>query len=736
VADELDIFISYKSENANAVRSVVEELVARGVRVWFDEYEIRTDTGDSWRNDVKPVIFAGIDRSNYFLVFTNDRWAESDYCNDEIERIKVKGMDRVLEIRIPKEEGVYQRHPELLAARGSIDWQGEIGSVLSFIREYFADLELAEQPPAEPATITDQMIEPLRFGISMQAGPLQHVPATTGVHEHQRTRPWVKGETYLFEGLIAGNPTRMEVSINPFETAVGNLSVREDIAADDHAVRRQYRRFARDWLERHGLSELGVHLFFWNGHSHLAITYTDPNAEEAHTWERRYAIVVRDSDGTDLGEVDITFSVPFGEEAETRQDEREAFARFAPQFDSFAASLAYEPERSLSSEAYRLVTSKVQLVLMGLVGLAASTMTAQSVIIQSAAAAIVGILSAELITAIISHRARRLALQAVLQTSPLRTSPVRGREASYERERWLVGVLMALMATGAGLVELPGLLFVGLGLALKVTAPWYWLIAGAVLAGCGLSGRLAAVPPEVGGYRQLKQWAPGSPRIHPDASLNALSPELRPVLAKLRRHDRRFLSRVGKWILSGLALAVGLALSGYGVAGPAVLLLATGAGLSIFLSESRRARLPGTETASADYTRSPDSAQARCISEAYLHSDALEVPRRHLSLALQWAARAWQLDPGGSYESAISAAAAATRITLKPTVAARREIDFAQRVCRLARDALDVAGRLARVGSERERVEALRNELDEVSQKPDQLSTADPNQVKSEVEDS
>lgn len=723
MAEERDLFISYKSENANAVRSVVESLLARGIRVWFDEYEIRLDTGDDW-NDVKPEIALGIDTSTYFLVFTNDRWAQSGYCSYEIEQIKVKGMDRVLEIRIPREEGVYQHHPELAAARGSIDWQGEVGSVLSFIREYLADLELTDLPPTGLATPTDRMIEPLRFGISVQAGPLQHVPATMSLPGRQ-PRSWVKGETYLFEGPIAGHQTRMEVSINPLETAVGNLSVKEELAADDRAVRGQYRRFARDWLERHGLSELGVHLFFWRGHSHLAITYLDPNAEQTRTWHRRYAIVVRDSEGSDVGEVDINFSVPLGEEAKTRQQEREAFARLAPQFDSIAGSLGFEPERSLSSEAFRLVTSKVQLLLMGVVGFAASTMTGRSVIIQSATAAIVGILSTDLITAIVSPSARRLALQAVLQTSPLRTSPVRGREASYERERWLVSVLTALMATGAGLLELPGLLMVGLGFGLKLTASWYWLIVGAVLAGSGLSGRLAAIPVEVGGYRQLKQWAPGAPRISPDASLNALSPELRPVLAILRRHDRRFLRRAGKWILSGLAIAVGLAVSQHAAEGLAALLLAIAAALSMFLSESRRARLISTQTASADHTLNPDSAQALSISEAYLHTEAPDVPRRNLSLSLQWAARAWQLDSGGSYESAISVAAAATRITRSMTAADQRKTDLPQRVRRLAKDSLDIAERIARDSSERGRVKELRRYLDEASQKLDELATGE-----------
>jgi hypothetical protein len=69
------VFVSYKSEDANLVRRVTEQLVACGLEVWFNEYRILV--GDYER--FQDAIDDGLARATHAVVFTNDRWAAADW---------------------------------------------------------------------------------------------------------------------------------------------------------------------------------------------------------------------------------------------------------------------------------------------------------------------------------------------------------------------------------------------------------------------------------------------------------------------------------------------------------------------------------------------------------------------------------------------------------------------------------------------------------------------------------
>tara|TARA_Y100000815_G_scaffold273735_1_gene305779 strand:- start:990 stop:1517 length:528 start_codon:yes stop_codon:yes gene_type:complete len=95
-ATSYDVFISHASEDkAEVVRPLAEQLRTMGLRVWYDEFEMRV--GDSLRRKIDH----GISNSRFGLVvlspsFIGKGWTE--YELDGMVSNQVKGRQRILPI--------------------------------------------------------------------------------------------------------------------------------------------------------------------------------------------------------------------------------------------------------------------------------------------------------------------------------------------------------------------------------------------------------------------------------------------------------------------------------------------------------------------------------------------------------------------------------------------------------------------------------------------------------------
>ena len=77
-----EVFISHASEDTDKVaRPLKQMLEARGLRVWFDEEELRL--GDSLRRG----IVAGLSRSRYGLVILSPDFLRKDWTNLELDSL-------------------------------------------------------------------------------------------------------------------------------------------------------------------------------------------------------------------------------------------------------------------------------------------------------------------------------------------------------------------------------------------------------------------------------------------------------------------------------------------------------------------------------------------------------------------------------------------------------------------------------------------------------------------------
>src|SRR5436309_12430237 len=77
------LFISYKSDDVGFVRPICERLLAEGYAPWFNEYHVPYDRVGEFQR----FINRGIDESTWGLLFVNNGFALSPFCNIEVERL-------------------------------------------------------------------------------------------------------------------------------------------------------------------------------------------------------------------------------------------------------------------------------------------------------------------------------------------------------------------------------------------------------------------------------------------------------------------------------------------------------------------------------------------------------------------------------------------------------------------------------------------------------------------------
>jgi hypothetical protein len=193
-------------------------------------------------------------------------------------------------------------------------------------------------------------------------------PQTLARHDSRRE---FSGEKYYFERQLQSLTIGLAVNINPFQSALGSLSVpkvgdaptrgaerlsrrfapyQEQLdslrpgnpaGASDRLVYGAYRQYAKTWLDSHDKEDKGIHLFFWNNRSHLAVT--SANKETSHGkryWERRYFIVLFNRKDVQVGEVDVSFGMRL---PATGEDHTRAFCALTRTFDAIAASIQHDP---------------------------------------------------------------------------------------------------------------------------------------------------------------------------------------------------------------------------------------------------------------------------------------------------------------------------------------------------------------------------------------------------------
>lgn len=333
------VFVSYKSEDANLVRGVAERMTANGVSLWFAEYEVLPETYERFQE----AIDEGIQNASHGLIFTNARWADSEYCRYEmahlLERIP---PGKITEVCIPKESEPGEIFP-LLAESRRVVFEGnhvdpQDPELDKLVREISTELDLDGSQIHPPVTSGDR-ISLQGFGVEFDPGPFLFSPTRTQQLQTVQTRAL---RTAVFRAPMDGVDVNLDLHVWPLDTAVGGLSVPQGGQGDDRQVYTAYRKYARDWLRSESQKRgeaweaKGLHLIFIDGRSHLGLTYvTGRFTREEALWERRYVISLPSEGDERQGEAGLVFAARMrgDPEAQLRR-----FCRLTPQMDTIARS--------------------------------------------------------------------------------------------------------------------------------------------------------------------------------------------------------------------------------------------------------------------------------------------------------------------------------------------------------------------------------------------------------------
>ena len=99
------VFISYKSNDANLVRRVVDCLVAQNVDIWFAEYEVISSNYDDFDKFLDERLAEAINIATHAVIFTNNHWDHSPHCQYERKLIFSKiAPNNIIQVCLPREE--------------------------------------------------------------------------------------------------------------------------------------------------------------------------------------------------------------------------------------------------------------------------------------------------------------------------------------------------------------------------------------------------------------------------------------------------------------------------------------------------------------------------------------------------------------------------------------------------------------------------------------------------------
>ncbi|MDQ2976166.1 MAG: toll/interleukin-1 receptor domain-containing protein [Acidobacteriota bacterium] len=285
-----DIFISYKSEQAETAREIADQLIANGRKVWFAEYEILLSNRDD--ELVQAAIDEGIRQSAYGLAITNNLYAGSKYCRLEMKQLLERcGPSKILEIRLPEEEEPYRLFPKLQESPShSSEHTNEI---LDFVRAQsrwpIRPMVSEDEPPYQYYEDTF-MGHPFRLN-------------TTGWEMHERGGERLPGDNVQgpkFRCKHNGRKIFVNIIWGPEYSAAGQ---RRHQTNDD---REMYNQLLKDYLPKH-LGRIagkvrGVHLLFHSGFSQMVLTYRMHGY-----WSRKASIILPHPEPNKAAEFVFTF---------------------------------------------------------------------------------------------------------------------------------------------------------------------------------------------------------------------------------------------------------------------------------------------------------------------------------------------------------------------------------------------------------------------------------------------
>jgi hypothetical protein len=313
------IFISYKTSDSHVARVVADWLIYNHIDVWFAEYSILLDGRKT--QDVAQSLKIGIASCSHAILFTNERYADSEWCRDHELKVIVRDLPyrKILIVGLSE-------HPQSLETIHRIDIPIEILQISLPERTQvnLTQLEDAMRRLGWPIPATMKGFEKLPV-VPAVPTRLPFLDIWLNLHDwvpvdsQERSTAGFKSQDAYFLRDINGplqlcvtsawysdisrmGPLPADIPPGMFDYEAKPL---EQLALpsrdNDEALYNYAIALAKEYSDRlvaasgRSVTVTGVHLVFFAEQSHFAMSYDLVDPEMGTLAARKYVIVLRDA---------------------------------------------------------------------------------------------------------------------------------------------------------------------------------------------------------------------------------------------------------------------------------------------------------------------------------------------------------------------------------------------------------------------------------------------------------
>lgn len=334
-----DWFFSYKSDDANQVRAMVDLLLSAGVHPWFAEYTIRFFSRDRFQD----AINSGIAGTRRGALFTSDLYAQSPHCYEEwkllLQRHVSQSRFSLKQVRMSDGPVIRELHERYLSHLEYFRYIGSIEGAISFL-DPSAARRIASQArnfPSKPNPL-EVCAENIDVAISLDADGWRVISAKKAdIGEVSRfvavlrseQSPWRSKLNIVitrYSDLLADSVKDLTRPLPVFSQAgLPPQLARLRSGEDDRQLCASLRNFEMLRTALTGEQCVGFHLYHCRGYGYPMLTFWSRGA-----WVRRYYLLLGEPESAQAVQVrmDFVFYGPLSR-----------FLRYSTRFDRSVESI-------------------------------------------------------------------------------------------------------------------------------------------------------------------------------------------------------------------------------------------------------------------------------------------------------------------------------------------------------------------------------------------------------------
>ncbi len=319
-----DVFVSYRSGDAQIVRDIVESMIESGLKVWFAEYEIVIDNYDEFQLQIDQ----GIRKSNSLICFLGAGYFSSEHCLGELNGFVELSQNPLDILCVDLDEDAKKKSLEhqSLANVPRHHFNNNYADVLEFIGGHLGQ-SISPLMLTTSANVAKQGFDyygqafSLTLDLEWVLAPHNPIPSSAPDTVYC---PFVR--------TVEGHDVLLTISVGPDNEVI---PIRVDGKnTNDREVYGAVRTVVQQLNSQESAKVCGLHLMSVKGHSHASFTRQIDfvGFGLGKRWERKYSISLYSEKHDCVLEYLITFGI-------LDECDGTTFHRLAPMMDRIVNTL-------------------------------------------------------------------------------------------------------------------------------------------------------------------------------------------------------------------------------------------------------------------------------------------------------------------------------------------------------------------------------------------------------------